>query len=59
MGKTYIITNAAQGWVELSAQKFMPSVFEFLLTEDITVISARTMFEKELPCKDIGSHIYR
>jgi hypothetical protein len=23
-GKTYIITNAAEGWVEFSCKKFMP-----------------------------------
>jgi hypothetical protein len=27
----------------------MPQVFEILVAEDITVISARTLFEKELP----------
>jgi len=29
-GKTFIITNAAQGWVEFSAQKFMPTVSPLL-----------------------------
>lgn len=23
-GKTYIVTNAAEGWVELSARRFLP-----------------------------------
>ncbi len=23
-GKTYIVTNAAEGWVELSAKRFLP-----------------------------------
>jgi hypothetical protein len=26
-GKTYIVTNAAEGWVELSARRFLPKVF--------------------------------
>ena len=27
-GKTYIVTNAAEGWVELSARRFMPKTNE-------------------------------
>jgi len=38
-----IITNAEQGWVELSAQKFIPGVLPIL--EECHVISARTTFE--------------
>jgi len=29
-GQTYIITNAGEGWVQFSAQKFMPSCVEIL-----------------------------
>jgi hypothetical protein len=29
-GKTFIITNAAEGWVQFSAAKFMPSVYPIL-----------------------------
>ena len=29
-GKLYIVTNAAQGWVELSAKRFLPKVFKTL-----------------------------
>lgn len=29
-GKTYIITNAGEGWVQYSAEKFMPSVVPIL-----------------------------
>jgi len=46
-GKTYIVTNAAEGWVELSARRFMPKTNEQL--EGITVISARTKYEKLYP----------
>jgi hypothetical protein len=46
-GKTFIITNAAQGWVEFSAQKFMPSVSALL--SKITIISARTKYESYFP----------
>ena len=46
-GDVYIITNAGLGWVEYSAQKFYPSVFEIL--QKITIISARGEFEKDYP----------
>ena len=29
-GKTYIITNAGDGWVQYSAQQFMPSIVPLL-----------------------------
>jgi hypothetical protein len=40
-----IITNAAEGWVEMSARRFMPKVFQEIQS-DILIISARTKFEK-------------
>ena len=46
-GDVYIITNAGLGWVEYSAQKFYPNVFEIL--QKITIISARGEFEKDYP----------
>ena len=46
-GDVYIITNAGLGWVEYSAQKFYPSVFEIL--PKIKIISARGEFEKVYP----------
>ena len=42
-GKTYIITNAGEGWVQYSAKKFMPSVVTIL--DQITIISARAKYE--------------
>ena len=47
-GKTYIVTNAAEGWVELSARRFLPKTFEEL-QKDIVIISGRTKFEKLYP----------
>jgi hypothetical protein len=44
-GKVLIITNAAEGWVELSAQRFMPKTAK-ILRKDIEIISARTRYEK-------------
>lgn len=47
-GKVLIITNAAEGWVELSAQRFMPKTAK-VLRKDIEIISARTRYEKQFP----------
>ena len=46
-GKTFIITNAAEGWVQFSAQKFLPTLVPML--EKITIISARTKYEPYFP----------
>lgn len=46
-GKVYIITNAADGWVEFSCRKFMPSVFPILAK--IIIISARSRYESKFP----------
>jgi hypothetical protein len=45
LGLTYIITNAAEGWVEMSSSRFLPKVHEAIIN-DVTIISARTQFEK-------------
>jgi hypothetical protein len=42
-GKTYIITNAAEGWVEFSCRKFMPAVLPIL--SKVIIISARAKYE--------------
>lgn len=47
-GKVLIITNAAQGWVELSAKRFMPKTARAIQSQ-VEVISARTKFEKQFP----------
>lgn len=46
-GDTFIITNAAPGWVEYSAKRFYPKVFPLL--SKIHIISARGEFEKKHP----------
>ena len=46
-GRVYIITNAAEGWVEFSCNKFMPEVCPVL--EKITIISARAKYEQKFP----------
>lgn len=46
-GIVHIITNAETGWVQLSAQKFIPAVVPLL--EKVTVISARSTYEARFP----------
>ena len=46
-GDVYIITNAGFGWVEYSAEKFYPNVYEIL--QKISIISARGEWEKQFP----------
>jgi len=46
-GDTYIVTNAAPGWVEYSAKRFYPKVYPLL--NKLTIISARGEFEKKYP----------
>eukprot|EP00357_Protocruzia_adherens_P036597 CAMPEP_0115040222 /NCGR_PEP_ID=MMETSP0216-20121206/44657_1 /TAXON_ID=223996 /ORGANISM="Protocruzia adherens, Strain Boccale" /LENGTH=341 /DNA_ID=CAMNT_0002421335 /DNA_START=148 /DNA_END=1173 /DNA_ORIENTATION=+ len=47
MGHVFIITNAAEGWVEHSSQRFLPAVCEYL--KQIKVISARRQYEWQFP----------
>jgi hypothetical protein len=46
-GDTYIITNAAPGWVEYSANKFYPEVAKLL--NKVKIVSARGDYEKKYP----------
>lgn len=51
IGKVFIITNAEYGWVQLSAQKFIPALRPIL--DKISIISARTNFESAHPDKPL------
>jgi hypothetical protein len=46
-GTVYIVTNGETGWVQLSAQKFLPSVVPVLAK--LRVLSARSTFEALFP----------
>ena len=46
-GDTYIITNAAPGWVEYSAERFYPSVRKII--NKVKIISARGDYESIYP----------
>jgi len=43
LGHVHIVTNAETGWVQLSAQKFLPAIVPIL--QNVRVISARSTFE--------------
>jgi len=47
MGETHIVTNAETGWVQLSAQKFVPGVVPLL--NKIPILSARSTYEGMFP----------
>jgi hypothetical protein len=46
-GEVHVVTNAENGWVQLSAQKFMPGVLPLL--DKIKVVSARSSYEYMFP----------
>jgi len=49
--RTIVVTNAEQGWVQLSAARFLPSILPLL--ERVTIISARTAFETLFPASPL------
>jgi len=42
-GTVVLVTNAERGWIELSCQKFMPTLYPLL--ENVKMVSARTSYE--------------
>jgi len=46
-GSVHVVTNAETGWVQLSAQKFMPGLVPIL--SKLNVLSARSTFEPQHP----------
>lgn len=46
-GEVHIVTNGETGWVQLSAQKFVPRVVPIL--EKLRILSARSTFENMFP----------
>lgn len=48
-GVVKVITNAEEGWVELSGTRFMPKLSRFLQSNAIKVVSARTCYEADFP----------
>lgn len=49
-GVVKIVTNAEEGWIELSGGRFMPKLTSYLLDNPaIKLVSARTQFEVDYP----------
>eukprot|EP01016_Furgasonia_blochmanni_P042647 TRINITY_DN5678_c0_g1_i12.p1 TRINITY_DN5678_c0_g1~~TRINITY_DN5678_c0_g1_i12.p1 ORF type:complete len:413 (-),score=31.19 TRINITY_DN5678_c0_g1_i12:43-1281(-) len=48
-GDTYIVTNAAEGWVEYSSKLFLPKVSELIGIRGMKIRSARTENEEKYP----------
>lgn len=48
-GAVKIVTNAEEGWVQLSGRRFMPNLIQFLTQHHIKVISARSAYETAYP----------
>jgi len=46
-GQVFVITNAEAGWVQLSSQKFLPSIVPLL--QKVSIVSARSSFETLYP----------
>lgn len=53
-GIVKIITNAEEGWVEMSGSRFMPRLAAFLTDNAIKVVSARTSYESRYPGSPTG-----
>jgi hypothetical protein len=48
-GTVLLVTNAETGWVELSSERFMPTVIGELHKRGIKVVSARSAYESRFP----------
>lgn len=48
-GTVVIVTNAETGWVELSSERFMPTVIEAINERAIKIVSARSAYDGPFP----------
>lgn len=46
LGEVVIITNAEEGWVDLSCKKFFPTLYPVLTHSGVKILSARTTYEQ-------------
>ncbi len=47
LGEVHLITNAEEGWIELTVEKFIPGIRPLL--QHVSIVSARTSFERYHP----------
>jgi len=48
-GQTFIITNSAKGWVQMSGKIFLPKTYQVIVEQKIKVISARNKYGTMFP----------
>lgn len=48
-GTVKVVTNAEEGWVELSGARFMPKLTAFIREKHIKIVSARSSYEAHFP----------
>lgn len=53
-GVVKVVTNAEEGWVELSGNRFMPRLTKFLKDMNIKIVSARSTYEADIPGSPAG-----
>jgi hypothetical protein len=46
--RLYIVTNSETGWVEMSSERFMPTVLTKLVNHKIPIISARDLYAQKV-----------
>jgi len=46
-GTVVIVTNAENGWIELSGRKFMPTLADYLDRKQFRIVSARSTYEPQ------------
>ena len=51
-GRTVIVTNAAEGWVQQSGRRFVPRVIEVIAKHNISVVSAQAAYKHTCPSGD-------
>lgn len=48
-GRVVVVTNAGEGWVQISAQRYMPMVSALLAEGKVRVVSARSLYYDQFP----------
>eukprot|EP00347_Sterkiella_histriomuscorum_P011838 403370911 len=46
-GQVYMVTNAVEGWIQESSKIYLPKTYEYITTQNITTVSARSRYEKQ------------
>jgi len=49
LGEVFIVTNAFEGWIELSSGLYMPKTIQIIKEKRIKLLSARAKYERRYP----------